>query len=94
MRPFPFIDWLVFLAIAGLLTLTSTLASNHCTFGFGGYQCNGWLSAIASFLWWFLIAGLALAGAVLLFALARSFSWVFSSKRQTHDRSVKGQLDE
>lgn len=80
MRPFPFIDWLVFLAIAGALALTSALASNNCTFGFGGYQCNGWLSAIAPILWWFPIAGITLAATALLFALARSFIWAFSSR--------------
>lgn len=64
MHRFPFVNWLAFLTIAGMVALATTIAANGCGFGFGGYQCNGWLASIASVLWWTTIVGVLL-GALL-----------------------------
>jgi len=64
MHRFPFVNWLAFLTVAGMVALATTIAANGCGFGFGGYQCNGWLASIASVLWWTTIVGVLL-GALL-----------------------------
>ena len=81
-HPFPIGYWLLFLAIVATLALVSTVAENHCSFGFGGYQCNGWLTTIQRSLWYLGIGAVFFAAIVLFLAIFKSFMWLCASRKR------------
>ncbi|MDR2335595.1 MAG: hypothetical protein LBE61_19175 [Burkholderiaceae bacterium] len=49
-KPFPTISIAVTVISAAVLATSSTIYTNHCTFGFGGFQCNSPFAGYADML--------------------------------------------
>jgi hypothetical protein len=72
---FPLVSIGIFVLVCALTLVTWSLTERHCAFGFGGFQCNGWVGDISGTLFgWSFLSLLALPSTFIV-ALWRFVRW-------------------
>lgn len=83
-RPgFPLVSLAACFGIVGLSLAAGHVAGEHCAFGFGGFQCNGWAGRISGLLWAWGLASLVLIPLSSAVALWRLLRWGGDRYRQS-----------
>lgn len=76
---FPVVSIATFILVAALGVIATVISAANCAFGFGGFQCNGWVGSISGFLFlWSLIAVVAIPLSLII-ALWRLVRWYRSA---------------
>jgi len=72
---FPFLSIGIFVLVCALTLITWSLTGSHCAFGFGGYQCNGWVGSFSGMLFGWSLLSFLLLPLSLVIALWRIVRW-------------------
>ncbi|HEY0064452.1 MAG TPA: hypothetical protein VGC21_20210 [Telluria sp.] len=72
---FPYISLGFFLLTLAATGLSAYLSSTSCAFGFGGFQCNGWVGQISGLLFGWSMLAVVVIPLSFIVALWRLIRW-------------------
>lgn len=72
---FPYLSVGFFFLTLVATVLSAWLSSTSCAFGFGGFQCNGWVGSISELLFGWAMLAVVLIPLAFIVALWRLIRW-------------------